>query len=54
MAKSKLEEHIAAAHMNIKFSCTECDQTFTKESGMYQKFGKYIFFKISRGQSLLY
>ena len=46
LAKSKLEEHIAATHMNVKFSCTECDQTFTKESGMYQKF-QNIFFNTS-------
>ena len=32
--KSKLQNHIASAHMNIKYSCTECDQTFTSESGM--------------------
>ena len=43
--KSELEKHIASTHMNVKYSCIECDQTFTSESGM--KIENFIFFSKS-------
>ena len=36
--KLNLQRHIVSAHMNIMYSCTECDEKFTSESGTYPSF----------------
>ena len=33
--KLNLQRHIVSAHMNIMYSCTECDEKFTSESGTF-------------------